>query len=236
LKIYGIKLLSKQEGDKASIEVNIAITNKSSTSTVESLQLTASEVHEFTLESDEMMTARSNILAKSTVEIVNRFSMKQQPENFSSILIGYELQYNVADEPNIEEHFNVQVPVASFMLEDAQLDPQGFAEMLSERGHEFSHHSSATVTFPIPNDKSKEDVLTYGLETISRTTRLHVVEMVPGAASLYGKSVQGIEVAGLLKYSISGEEEHQTANMVLELKCTDDQFVEAMASLVSNLS
>lgn len=170
------------------------------------------------------------------MEVVNRFSMKQQPEDFTSMLIGYELQYNFADEPSVEEQFNLQVPVASFMLESAQLNPEGFADMLSARGHDFSHHSSATVTFPIPNDKSKGDVLTYGLETISRTTRLHVVEMVPGAASLYGKSVQGIEVAGLLKYSITGEEEDQIANMVLELKCTDDQFVQALASLVSNLS
>lgn len=235
--IYGIKLLSKQEGDEASIEVHIAITNKSSTSTVDSLQIAASETHEFALQQeDEKKSTCNNILAKSTVEVVNRFSMKQQPEDFTSMLIGYELQYNFADEPSVEEQFNLQVPVASFMLESAQLNPEGFADMLSARGHDFSHHSSATVTFPIPNDKSKGDVLTYGLETISRTTRLHVVEMVPGAASLYGKSVQGIEVAGLLKYSITGEEEDQIANMVLELKCTDDQFVQALASLVSNLS
>jgi AP-3 complex subunit delta len=234
--MYGVKLLSQQEGDVPSIEVKFVITNKSSTTTLDHLRLTAFDTNVFVLENAENASSRNNVSARATVEVVNRLTMNHQPEEFSNIALGYDLQYDFADESSTHLHFNVEITVATFMLDNAQLDPNGFANMLSERGHEFSHQSSATLILPIPNDKPREDVLTNGLEVISTTTRLHIVEMVPGAASLYGKSVQGIEVAGLLKYSITGEEEDQFATMRLELKCTDHHFVEAMASKVSNLS
>jgi AP-3 complex subunit delta len=230
--MYGIKLLTQQEGDIPSIEVKYVITNKSSTSTLANIQLTPQESVDFECDDSDDVTSIGSLTPHASAETKYRFNVKSAPQQ--SLAMAFQLQYDA--ESTQEETFNIEVTVATFMLENAQLDPSGFANMLASRGHEFGHRSSATVILPIPNDKPVEEVLMQGLEMISRTTRLHVVEMVPGAASLYGKSVQGIEVAGLLKYSITGEEEDQSAAMRLEIKCTDGDFADALATKVSNMS
>jgi AP-3 complex subunit delta-1 len=232
MQLYGIKLLTQQEGDVPCIEVKFVVTNKSSTNTIDNIQLIPTEADDFEHDGSESANDIASLTARATSEISYRFNVKCSPRE--TMAMNYKLQYD--SDATQHEELNVEITVATFILENAQLDPAGFADMLSSRGHEFGHRSSATVILPIPNDKSVEEVLTQGLEMISRTTRLHVVEMVPGAASLYGKSVQGIEVAGLLKYTITGEEEDQSAAMRLELKCTDGDFADALAVKVSNMS
>jgi AP-3 complex subunit delta-1 len=231
--MYGAKLLSQREGDLPYIEVKFIITNKLPTSTLNNLHLTPSASSDFAHDESETIDKTETLSPRATVEISTHFNVKSSPKQ--SMRIEYSLQYESGNEPHSQQLI-VDIPVATFMLEEAKLDPSGFANMLAERGHEFSHRSSATVVFPIPNDKPVEEVLTHGLEMISRTTRLDIVEMVPGAASLYGKSVQGIEVAGLLKYAITGEEEEQSASMRLELKCTDSDFADAITAKVSSMS
>ncbi|CAO3685225.1 unnamed protein product [Umbelopsis ramanniana] len=231
--MYGIKLLTQQEGDIPCIEIKYVITNKSPTSTLDNIKLTPTESVDFERDDSLDATSIGNLTLHATAETSYRFNVKSAPQK--SLAMTFQLQYDAAESAQ-EETFDIEITVATFMLENAQLDPSGFANMLASRGHEFGYRSSATVILPIPNDKPVEEVLTQGLEMISRTTRLHVVEMVPGAASLYGKSVQGIEVAGLLKYSITGEEEDQSAAMRLEIKCTDGDFANALAAKVSNMS
>lgn len=231
MQMYGIKLLTQQEGDIPCIEIKYAITNKSPTSTFNNIKLTPAESVDFERDDSFDSTSIGNLTPHATAETSYRFNVKSAPQQ--SLAMTFQLQYDA--ELTQEETFDIEITVATFMLENAQLDPSGFANMLASRGHEFGHRSSATVILPIPNDKPVEEVLTQGLEMISRTTRLHVVEMVPGAASLYGKSVQGIEVAGLLKYSITGEEEDQSAAMRLEIKCTDGDFADALSAKVSNM-
>lgn len=232
--MYAVKLLSQQEGDLPLIEVKFVITNRSSVSSLNNLQLEPSESSEFVPDNSESIAKTDCLLPRATVEFAKSLNVKSPPQQ--SMAISYTLQYDSGTDTPTHERFNLDISVAAFMLEEAKLDPAGFANMLADRGHEFSHRSSASVVLPIPNDKPVEEVLTHGLEMISRTTRLHIVEMVPGAASLYGKSVQGIEIAGLLKYAITGEEEDQSASMHLELKCTDGDFADALAMKVSSMS
>lgn len=128
----------------------------------------------------------------------------------------------------------LQVPVpASTLFIASPMDPTQFAALLAEHGQEFAYRDSVKFEIPIASDTAVDQLLIQALNTITTTTKLHVVEVVPGAASLYAKSAQGVQVAGLLKYDLSVPEQ---ATITIDLKCTDDGFLEALVDQVHSIN
>lgn len=127
----------------------------------------------------------------------------------------------------------LQIPIpASTLFVPSSMDPNQFATLLAEHGQEFAYRDLATFEIPIPGGTAVEQLLLQALNTITNSTNLQVVEVVPGAASLYAKSAQGVQVAGLLKYDLSVPEQ---ATITIDLKCTDDGFLEALVDQVQSI-
>lgn len=115
------------------------------------------------------------------------------------------------------------------------MDPAEFATLLSEHGDDFEFHGNVSLEVPLSSDDSIEQALINALETVTRTSGLLVVEVVPGAASLYGKSVHGVQVAGLLKYTLSMESEPKVATLSVDLKSTEEDLLNGLIYELTNL-
>ncbi|KAL0091343.1 adaptin N terminal region-domain-containing protein [Phycomyces blakesleeanus] len=140
-----------------------------------------------------------------------------------------DINYDVEGSSVLHQHpLEISLPVSLFIKDEPTIDPTQFSALLAEHGDEFDYHGNVTIGIPITPDLSVEQSLIHALETVTNTTGLQVVEVVPGAASLYGQSVQNVQVAGLLKYILATEEDVQTATMTIDLKCTDDGFLEGL--------
>lgn len=114
------------------------------------------------------------------------------------------------------------------------MDPIHFATLLSEHGDEFEHHENASIEVPLPSETSSiEGILIKALNKVTTTSGLNVVEVVPGAASLYGKTAQGAQVAGLLKYTLQVDSEPKLAILSIDLKSTDEGLLEGLIHEIS---
>lgn len=136
----------------------------------------------------------------------------------------------------VNQHaIEIPIPVSLFINDKEPMDPAEFATLLAEHGDDFEHHGNVAVDVPLSSDASIEDALINALETVTRTSGLLVVEVVPGAASLYGKSIQGVQVAGLLKYTLSMDTEPKVATLSVDLKSTEDDLLGGLIYELSNL-
>ena len=123
--------------------------------------------------------------------------------------------------------FEVPVPTSLLLTHDPDMDPNTFASMLAERGSEFEYHEHVTIDIPLPKEEeSMQEAIVRAFEVITRTSGLAVVEVIAGAASLYGKSVQGDQVAGLLKCNIQPEQ--ALASLDIDLKSTEEGLLEGL--------
>ena len=113
------------------------------------------------------------------------------------------------------------------------MDPAQFAALLAEHGQDFDYRDTVTLQIPISTDTAVDQALIDALSTITSTTQLQVVEVVPGAASLYAKSIQGSQIAGLLKYDLTIQE--SAATITIDLKSTDDGFLEAFVDQLTSI-
>ncbi|KAI8373125.1 adaptin N terminal region-domain-containing protein [Radiomyces spectabilis] len=150
-----------------------------------------------------------------------------------------ELQYDVEGSYELHQHgLELRVPVSVFFLKSSTLDPASFASLLAEHGAEFEYQDSVTVQVPEDRDASVEQTLIRALASVSLTSGLHVVEVVPGAASLYAQSVNGAHVAGLLKYVLEteGDTPGLAATITVTLKSTDEEILKGIATLISSIS
>lgn len=134
-----------------------------------------------------------------------------------------------------QHSLEIAIPVSLFLNDKHSMDPAEFATLLSEHGDDFEYHGNVSLEVPLSSDDSIEQALINALETVTRTSGLLVVEVVPGAASLYGKSVQGVQVAGLLKYTLSMESELKVATLSIDLKSTEDDLLSGLIYELSNL-
>ncbi|RUS21844.1 adaptin N terminal region-domain-containing protein [Endogone sp. FLAS-F59071] len=132
--------------------------------------------------------------------------------------------------------FEIPIPASIFMLPIPRLEPSIFASLLADSIADFSYQGAALFPIRQHPGQSAEQALTTALETVTHATRTHVVEIVPGAASLYGRSWQGYQVAGLVKYVVEAvgveEEGAQRTTMNVVLKCTDEDFVRGLVKEV----
>ncbi|KAJ3399159.1 hypothetical protein HDV05_002022 [Chytridiales sp. JEL 0842] len=112
-------------------------------------------------------------------------------------------------------------------LATTHIEPAHFAELLAETSN-FPY--SASTQFPIANISDFPSVV----QTLCSRIRLQVVEYVPGAASVYARSVKGVHVAGLVKMKPKAAKPGVSAAAVLgalvvvELKCGDRGLVDVL--------
>lgn len=114
------------------------------------------------------------------------------------------------------------------------MDPNQFASLLAEHGGEFEYHGNVSVDVPLPSEASIQEAITNAFEVVTRTSGLMVVEVIAGAASLYGKS-SNAQVAGLLKCNLHMEEEPKYATLSIDLKSTDDELLDGLIHELSNV-
>lgn len=126
-------------------------------------------------------------------------------------------------------------PSVFLVVNQPGIDPSQFAALLENHGEQFDYRDTAQLKIQNTKDISTDQAPIELLGDISRSIRLQVVEVVPGAASLYGKSITDVQVAGLLKYTIPSATEDNTISVTIDLKCTDDGFLEALIDEISSL-
>ncbi|CAG8496630.1 6148_t:CDS:10 [Ambispora leptoticha] len=108
--------------------------------------------------------------------------------------------------------FTFPIPISVYMLQIPPITPERFSLIVSKTS-ELPFVGSTTISldttstalmssssFSLQQSQSAEQLFQSTLvELTTLLTGTHVVEMVPGAASIYGESVQGYQVAGLVK-------------------------------------
>ncbi|KAF9405930.1 hypothetical protein BGZ94_003311 [Podila epigama] len=142
--------------------------------------------------------------------------------------LSYELDGGQQEE-SIE--FNFAVPPSLFMLAIPRLTGADFSKVLTERIENFSATGSATMQLA-QGTTGQDELFWVAVEKVtSEVTHTHVVEVVDGAASFFGQSWQGYQVAGLIKVmksAPSDEDDHKFKTVEVEMKCTDQTFVDGL--------
>ncbi|KAI7890592.1 adaptin N terminal region-domain-containing protein [Mucor mucedo] len=148
-----------------------------------------------------------------------------------------DLFYDVEGSSSINQHpIEIPIPASLFLNDKEPMDPAEFSTLLAEHGDDFEYHGNVSLEVTLSSDASIEEALINALETVTRTSGLLVVEVVPGAASLYGKSVNGVQVAGLLKYTLSMDTEPKVATLSIDLKSTDDDLLGGLIHELSTIN
>lgn len=126
--------------------------------------------------------------------------------------------------------YNFALPPSSFMLAIPRLTGADFSKILTEQLEAFSATGSATVTLS-SGTTGQDEVFWDAVEKITKeVTHTHVVEVVDGAASFFGQSWQGYQVAGLIKVNKGADTDGSGSKTIeVEMKCTDQTFVDGLA-------
>jgi AP-3 complex subunit delta-1 len=107
------------------------------------------------------------------------------------------------------------------------MNPTSFATLLAEHGNEFEYHGNVKVQVGLQEESSIQEAIINAFEIVTRTSGLMVVEVIAGAASLYGKSIiQGSQIAGLLKCNLDMED--KIATLTIDLKSTDNDLLDGV--------
>ncbi|KAF9434320.1 AP-3 complex subunit delta [Entomortierella beljakovae] len=124
--------------------------------------------------------------------------------------------------------FNFAIPPSTFMLAIPRLSGAEFSKILTEQLATFSATGSAVVQ--LNTGTTGQDEQFWGaVERITKElTHTHVVEVVDGAASFFGQSWQGHQVAGLIKVRKGIEGDGKFETVEVEMKCTDQSFVDGL--------
>ncbi|ORX94200.1 hypothetical protein K493DRAFT_32149 [Basidiobolus meristosporus CBS 931.73] len=123
--------------------------------------------------------------------------------------------------------FDHSIPLSVLMAPVEPISPEAFSACLSNF-EEFQH--TATTSFVAKNATTEEDFKSV-LNAITRICGVHVVEQIPGASSIYGKAIQGFQIAGLIK--LNG---HTTEGMELslQLKSSNERFITGLVHAVES--
>ncbi|CAG8663724.1 8239_t:CDS:10, partial [Funneliformis caledonium] len=134
-----------------------------------------------------------------------------------------------------------ELPLSVFMLNLPKITPEQFSSIVSESSN--FPFSGSTLIQLNPTDRTFEQ--TFQDELIRLTsiaTGTHIVQEIPSAITIYGKSVQGYQVAGLAKLFIEQNVEENElnnhnikANIRIEIKCTDQAFMDGLVREIDNM-
>ncbi|EPB87572.1 hypothetical protein HMPREF1544_05663 [Mucor circinelloides 1006PhL] len=169
-------------------------------------------------------TEHFELQANEKVECEARFQVQGNPRR--GLCLRGDLFYDIEGSSVIQQHaIEIPIPVSLFLV-DTPMDPTSFATLLAEHGSEFEYHGNVQVQVALQEESSIQEAIINAFEIVTRTSGLMVVEVIAGAASLYGKSIQGSQVAGLLKCNLDMED--KMATLTIDLKSTDDDLLDGM--------
>ncbi|CEP17621.1 hypothetical protein [Parasitella parasitica] len=170
-------------------------------------------------------TEHFELQSNEKVECVAQFQVERNPRR--GLCLRGDLFYDVEGSSAIHQHaIEIPIPVSLFLVE-APMDPTAFATLLAEHGSEFAYHSNVQVQAALQESSSIQQAIIDAFEVVTRSSGLTVVEVIAGAASLYGKSIiQSNQVAGLLKCNLNME--NKTATLTIDLKSTDEDLLDGI--------
>ncbi|CAG8600370.1 6034_t:CDS:10, partial [Acaulospora colombiana] len=140
-----------------------------------------------------------------------------------------------SDEVNTKHDIPIrfELPLMVFMLNLPRISSEQYATLISQTDFPFTGstiiHLNATIHSA---DQAFQNEL---IRLTSFATGTHIVEQMPGAITIYGKSVQGYQVVGLAKLFVGrqqmiddDESINEKTSVKIELKCTDQAFVDGL--------
>src|SRR3954452_937766 len=120
------------------------------------------------------------------------------------------------------------------MLNIPKINPEQFKIIVSQTSN-FPFSGSTFIQLNPTNEQTFQDEL---IRLIPIATGTHIVEEVSSAITIYGKSVQGYQVAGLAKLFVEQNESDNgnvKANIRTELKCSDQAFLDGLIREIDNI-
>ncbi|KAI9018737.1 adaptin N terminal region-domain-containing protein [Phycomyces nitens] len=238
--IYTLHLEDKKVDGEPVVAIKFSIENKAASVMLPKLHLEFIQSFDMKLLEDEQESGIASVSETfelqvgEKVDCVGIFAIQGNARR--GLCLRGDLHYDVEGSSTLNQHpLEISLPVSLFIKNEPTIDPTQFSTLLAEHGDEFDYHGNVTMEIPITPNASVEQALIHALESVTHTTGLQVVEVVPGAASLYGQSVQNVQVAGLLKYILGTENDVQAATMTIDLKCTDDDFLEGLIHELSSI-
>ncbi|ORE22376.1 hypothetical protein BCV71DRAFT_193160 [Rhizopus microsporus] len=234
-----ISSLRLKSDESPVVVVQFSISNLSEEKMLPKLRLEFAESFDLKMIQDNIpthiacATETFELQANEVVECIAHFEVLGNVR--PGLCIRGVLFYDVEESSTINQSpFEIPIPASLFLNNKQPMDPVHFATLLAEHGDEFEHHENASIEVPLPSETSSiESILIKALNKVTTTSGLNVVEVVPGAASLYGKTVQGAQVAGLLKYTLQVDSEPKLAILSIDLKSTDEGLLEGLIHEIS---
>ena len=150
----------------------------------------------------------------------------------------FELRYfNDLEQYSYPEKLSMHIPVTVNLFSPTlnPCDPQLFTTLLSDSSN-FPYASS--TQFSIGTEFSERTIDDIVMQFTSKI-RFNLVELVPGAASIYAKSIKNAHVAGLVK--VRSKVARVNGNVVntrivsFELKCGDKHLLDALIDEIGDL-
>ncbi|KAK9762593.1 AP-3 complex subunit delta [Basidiobolus ranarum] len=124
--------------------------------------------------------------------------------------------------------FECNIPLSVFMTPTEPISPEVFSNCLTNF-EDFQY--AATTSFIVKNGSTDED-FENALNTITQKSGTHIVEHIPGASSIYGKAVQGFQIAGLVKLN---RHTNEGMELSLQLKSSNEQFISGLVNEIEKL-
>ncbi|CAG8738044.1 10610_t:CDS:2, partial [Acaulospora morrowiae] len=159
------------------------------------------------------------------------------------LTVSGNITYTTQSDENKTSHdipIRFELPLAVFMLNIPRTSPEQFANLISQIDFPFT--GSTTIRFNATIHSVEQAFQNEMIRLTSFATGTHIVEQVPGAITIYGSSVQGYQVVGLAKLLAEQQlmvDEDESSNMKasikVELKCTDQAFVDGLIREIEHL-
>ncbi|RHZ80658.1 hypothetical protein Glove_134g191 [Diversispora epigaea] len=148
--------------------------------------------------------------------------------------VSYTIKSDEETKTNHDIPIRFELPLPVFMLNVPRITSEQFSTLISQTS-EFPFTGSTTIHLNTSNsiEQAFQNEL-IRLTTIATGT--HIVEQVPGAITIYGKSVQGYQVAGLAKLTVEDDSGiTKKASIKIDIKCTDQAFVDGLIREIEHL-
>ncbi|CAG8478758.1 3887_t:CDS:10 [Diversispora eburnea] len=148
--------------------------------------------------------------------------------------VSYTIKSDEEIKTNNDIPIRFELPLPVFMLNVPRITSEQFSTLISQTS-EFPFTGSTTIRLNTSNsiEQAFQNEL-IRLTTIATGT--HIVEQVPGAITIYGKSVQGYQVAGLAKLTVEDDSGiTKKASIKIDIKCTDQAFVDGLIREIEQL-
>jgi len=146
----------------------------------------------------------------------------------SNITLPASIQYQdlFVDPKNYQESFKLSLPLTIYMKQPSfPITPEHFVEIISDPS---KITQNAVVKVTLPQNITKDEIQSIVRYTSEDLLKLHVVEVVNGAATLVGETVQGNIIAALLKQSIR---KNGDIIISINIKGDNDELVNGLADI-----